>query len=263
MPNLPIALQLYSLREESKDSFDQVLQDVAAAGYQGVEPFNLFDFSPREFAQRTAQLGLEISSSHYPWANRTEVNTTVEVLGELGLNRAVGGFGPDDFANRDAIQRTVETTAKLSADLASQGISLALHNHWWEYELIDGEPAYYLLQEALLPNSAEQPTGPQLCFELDTYWAANFGARNPAAELARVAQHTPLLHIKDGPLVRGEPNVVLGNGKIDIPSVLRAADRNTLEWLVIEFDSCASDMMGAVTKSYQYLAPRTGRSDPA
>ncbi len=246
MHNLPIALQLYSLRDASKENFDQVLQDVAAIGFQGVEPFNLFDFSPREFKQRTEDLGLKISSSHTPWANRAEVAHTVEVLGELGLRRAIGGFGPDDFKDSDAVKQTIETTHTLCEALAKQGITLTLHNHWWEYELIDGAPAYHQLQDAL----------PQVTFEIDTYWAANFGACNPAAEVDRVALRTPLLHIKDGPLARGEPNVPLGSGKIDIPSILKIADRRTLEWLVVEFDSCATDMLTAVKKSYQYLQPR-------
>ena len=88
---------------------------------------------------------------------------------------------------------------------------------------------------------------------LDTYWAANFGACNPAEELSRIADKAPLLHIKDGPLAKKEPMVAVGSGKVDVPDVINAADPNTIEWLVVELDACATDMMTAIRGSYEYL----------
>ena len=40
-------------------------------------------------------------------------------------------------------------------------------------------------------------------FEIDTYWAANFGACDPAEQVSKFKARTPLLHIKDGPLDQG------------------------------------------------------------
>jgi hypothetical protein len=39
---------------------------------------------------------------------------------------------------------------------------------------------------------------------------------------------------------------------VDIPGVV-AAGAGSTEWLVVELDRCATDMMEAVSKSYQYL----------
>ena len=69
----PIGVQLYSLREESKDDFDAVLKRVADIGYKGVEPFNLFGMSPSAFRTRVQELGMTVCSSHTPWANRSEI----------------------------------------------------------------------------------------------------------------------------------------------------------------------------------------------
>jgi sugar phosphate isomerase/epimerase len=220
-----------------------VLEAVARIGYAGVEPFNLFGMTPAAFRDRVEGLGMKISSSHTPWANRAPLTEVVETLGALGLTRAIGGFMPDDFANRDAVERTAETCQALIDGLSPHGLNLALHNHWWEFQLIDGRPAYHHLQERV----------PALEFELDTYWAANFGACDPAAELARISRRTPLLHIKDGPLVPKEPHVAVGQGRMDIRSVIDAADGNTLEWLIVELDACATDMLTAVRESHAYL----------
>ena len=64
----PISVQLYALREASQEDFDGVLEQIAAIGYKGVEPFNLFGKSPAELKARVEDLGMTISSSHHPWA---------------------------------------------------------------------------------------------------------------------------------------------------------------------------------------------------
>ncbi len=94
---------------------------------------------------------------------------------------------------------------------------------------------------------------PDVEFEIDTYWAANFGQCDPAAEIARVRTRTPLMHIKDGPLQQGAANVTLGTGRMDIASLFAAADPDILEWAIIEFDSCDTDMMSAIADSYTFL----------
>jgi sugar phosphate isomerase/epimerase len=239
----PISVQLYSLREASEQDFDTVLEDLATIGYLGVEPFNLFRKSPKEFRAQVENLGMTISSSHTPWANRAPLQEVVDTLGELGLSRAIGGFGPEDFKNMNAVHKTADTCRSLVEALSPHGIDLALHNHWWELALIEDRPAYHYFQDLI----------PAVQFELDTYWVANFGACDPASELARVSSRTPLLHIKDGPLLTKHPNVAVGAGAMDIPAVLDAADENVLEWIIVELDACETDMMTAVRESYRYL----------
>ncbi len=239
----PISVQLYSLREASESNFDSVLEELAGIGYAGVEPFNLFGKSAAAFRTQVEGLGMKISSSHTPWANRAPLDEVVETLGELGLNRAIGGFMPIDFADLDAVRRTADVCQTLIDALEPQGFELAIHNHWWEFNLIDGRPAMHHLEEMV----------PGLNYELDTYWTANFGACNPAEELARIRGKAPLLHIKDGPLEEKQPNVAVGQGRMDIAGVIAAADEDTLEWLIVELDACASDMMTAVRESFDYL----------
>lgn len=239
-----ISVQLYSLRQASEQNFDAVLEELAQIGFAGVEPFNLFGKTPRAFREQVEALGMRVSSSHFPWANRTnDLHELADTLGELGLKRAMGGYGPDDFASMDALKRTVDTTANLVEALKPHGLTLCLHNHWWEYDQVDGVIGYHFLQEQV----------PDVEFEIDTYWAANFATRDPAAEVARVAERAPLLHIKDGPQLRDEPHVAAGAGVMDIPAIIAAADSARLEWAIVELDNCATDMMTAVAESFRYL----------
>ena len=239
----PISVQLYSLREETARDLDRTLERLAAIGYRGVEPFTLHGKSAPAFKAQVEALGLEVSSSHHPWANRAPVAEVVDTVAGLGLNRAAGGFGADDFKDLDAVKRTADAINRLADAFAPHGIDLFLHNHWWEFQQIDGKLGFHHIAERC----------PDVQFEVDTYWAANFGAVDVAAEVARMKQRVPLLHIKDGPLVKGEAHVAVGDGRMDIPAVIGAADPNTLEWVIVELDACDTDMMTAIERSHRYL----------
>ena len=239
----PISVQLYSLRDESARDFDAVLDRLAAIGYAGVEPFNLYGKTPTAFKAQVEGLGMTVSSSHHPWANRAPINEVVDTVGALGLTRAAGGFGPADFASLDAVKRTADTINGLVESLSAHGIELFLHNHWWEFSEIDGKLGYEHIAERC----------PGVLFEVDTYWAANFNAVDVNEELAKIKDRVPLLHIKDGPLERDRAHVAVGDGKMDIQGVIDAADQNVLEWVVVELDACDTDMMTAVERSYDYL----------
>ncbi|MYA16780.1 MAG: sugar phosphate isomerase/epimerase [Gammaproteobacteria bacterium] len=240
----PISDHLYSLRRVSERNFDAVLERLAAIGYQGVEPFNLHGKAPESFKAQVEDLGMVVSSSHHPWANRADINEVVDTVAALGLSRAAGGFGAADFADLDAVKRTADTVNSLTDTLSGHGLGLFLHNHWWEFAEIEGRLGYHWIAELC----------PDVQFEVDTYWAANFGAVDVAAEVARVKDRVPLLHIKDGPLVQGEAHLAVGDGKMDIPGIIAAADPDVLEWNIVELDQCDTDMMTAVERSYRYLA---------
>jgi len=239
----PISVQLYSLREAAAKDFIGVLKSVAAMGYVGVEPAGLYDLKPAEFLKITTDLGLVVSSSHGPWPNRNNIQELIDTTLALKLKTAIGGFGPDDFKTLDTIKAAADTVNFMIDKLAPAGITLALHNHYWEFDVINGRLAYDYLLELC----------PRVKLELDIYWAANFGACNPAEQIRRLRDRTILLHVKDGTLVRDVPHVAVGSGKMDIPACIAAADLNRVEWLVVELDSCATDMREAVAASYRYL----------
>lgn len=239
----PISVQLYALREESQSDFDKVLSNIAEIGYRGVEPFNLFGKEPEAFKRQVEDLGMKVSSSHHPWANRTDINEAIETVQALGLTRVAAGFGPDDVNDANSVKRTVDTINALTESLKPHGLSLFLHNHFWEFVPVDG----------VLPYHSFYQNCPDVEFEVDTYWAANFGACDPAQEVANVKDRAPLLHIKDGPNEQGKAHVAVGDGVLEIADIVNAADPNVLEWVIVELDSCDTDMLEAIRRSYEFL----------
>ncbi len=238
-----IAVQLYSLRDECANDFAGVLKWVAETGFKGVEPAGLWDMTPAEFKRVTADLGLEISSSHGPWCNPANLTEVIDTIHALGLSTACCGYGPDDFKDLDAIKRTAETVSKMQATLAEAGISLFQHNHFWEFEVLNGRLKYDIYAELC----------PKVLFEMDAYWSANYGQQDPVAMMRKFRDRTILIHMKDGTLDPDIPMLPLGRGRMNIPAVVAEADPAKVKWVIVELDNCVIDMRAALAKSYQYM----------
>ena len=239
----PISLQLYTLRETAKDDFAGVLKQVAEIGYKGVEPAGLQGHSPREVRTMLDDLGLVASSTHCPLPTAETLGEAVDTAGAIGYDMIISGKGPDDFKTLDGIKAAAEAFQTAAELLRPHGLRMGYHNHWWEFDELDGRLGYDIFLGL----------APDVFSELDVYWAANFGSVDVPPKLAQHAARIPVLHIKDGPLVKDEPHTAAGAGKMDIPAIVDAADPGVLQWLIVELDACATDMLQAVRESYQYL----------
>jgi len=239
----PIAVQLYSLRDEAKDDFVGVLKTVADIGYVGVEPAGLHGMAPEAVRKVLDDLGLVCCSMHGPMPSAETVSRCADEAGALGTDMIISGLGPKDYETPDARKAAVDRLATAAGLAANVGLRFGYHNHWWEFQVIDGQMPYDLILREV----------PEMFSELDVYWASNFGAVDVPAIAARYAARIPLLHLKDGPLVQGEPHTAVGAGKMDIPAVVDAADETVLKWMVVELDECAGDMTEAVRDSHTYL----------
>lgn len=257
----PLSIQLYTLREETAKDFPGVLRRLAKIGYKGVEPAGFFNFTPKELRSFVEDLGMVISSTHSPWARPDNLDEVIDVCGILGVKMVAGGWGAKEFETLDAITKTAEITAGMHEKLADAGLTLTIHNHAWEFEKIDGRIKHEIFAELC----------PKVNFELDTYWAANFGDNDAPEMVRRFAKRSPLLHIKDGPLIRPQSTynaetstlevakgpsaslLAVGAGKNDIHGIIAAMDPDVTEWLVVEQDNSDTDMFECVEASYRYL----------
>ena len=239
---LPIALQLYSLREQAAKDVRGVLKGVADIGYAGVEFAGFHGLTPAELKKALDELGLVCTSSHGALPSKENVQEIVQAAGTLGYAHQVVSLGPDSYATRE---KTLETAAKLqeaAGVLRGTRIKLSYHNHWWEFEnKFGGKSAHLILME----------NAPDLLAQIDTYWVA-VGGGDPAKVLREVGGRAPLLHIKDGPVDRAKAHQAVGAGKMNWREILATASP-AAEWLIVELDSCDTDMWEAVRQSYRYL----------
>jgi sugar phosphate isomerase/epimerase len=236
----PLGIQLYTLRDAMQGGNHlAILQELADIGYKGVEGHG-FGMSPKEFRAVVEDMGMRVTS--YFGANQAPetVNQFIEDAHELGVIDTVNGYGTEEFKTVDAIKRTAEIVNSVASTITSAGLSYNMHNHFWEFEVVDGRLAIeWLLDECR-----------DVTLELDLYWCTNFGV-NKAKDMAeKFKDRVKLVHVKDGPMVKDEPMTAAGSGKVDLADAIPVTNPN---WLILELDFCATDMMEAVRQSYRYL----------
>jgi len=239
----PPALQLYTLREVLPTGRTEVLGRVAEFGYGAVEPYDVRT-DPEQLRADLDQAGLAVCSVH------------ANVLGEddevlLRGVRAVGGgtvivpwAPPERYADAEAIASLAKDLNEAAIKAADHGLRLGYHNHDFELSsTVGGRPGLEVLAAAL---------DPAVILEVDTYWAA-VGGQDVPALLGRLGDRVRYLHVKDGPAVSREDDMVaVGSGRMPVADILAACP--SAEWHVVELDRCATDMLTAVGDSLAWLA---------
>lgn len=222
------------------------IRKIADIGYAAIEGGVPSGVRHDEFKKFLDDSGIHLSST-WAWPNAENVGELVETANFFGYRHVINGFGADQLKTREQIRQAGDRL-KASADLlAPHGLTFCVHNHAWEFDRLDGELVYDLLLDA---------AGPDVAIELDLYWASNYGQIDVPGVVSKYKSRTPLLHVKDGPLVKGQPNTAVGSGQFDVTAAVQAADPGVLKYLVVELDNYVAgndQMMDAVRDSYQWL----------
>jgi sugar phosphate isomerase/epimerase len=239
----PIALQLYSIREIMNQDFRSAVEQVAQMGYIGVETAGFPGTTPKAAMQLFQDLGLTVAGAHLPMPlgeNQSEILETIAALGNPPL--VIPWQPPELFESMEGLNKLASDLNEAYTVAKENGFRLGYHNHHAEMHLIDNKPALLVLSELV---------DPEIFFEVDTYWVKTGGV-DPADLVKTLGPRAPLLHIKDGPCTRGEPMTAVGDGVMEFTSIFKAGEPFT-QWAIVELDACATDMVVAVEKSYQYL----------
>jgi sugar phosphate isomerase/epimerase len=245
---IPISVQLWSLREQMKDGrHEAVLKQLAEVGYRGVECGSFFGLTAKDFRELVERCGMTVTGYHGGLPKPEKAGEAAETARGLGVDHVTFAYTPPErWATVESIAALAEEVEASRAALAKHGIKLVYHNHDHEIRPVAGRLGLAHLLERV----------PALLMEIDTYWAANFGAQDPALVVTQFRERSPMLHIKDGPFVKGQPHLAVGAGKMDIPRVVAAADPAVTKWLVVELDECGGDMWQAIVDSHRYLVGR-------
>ena len=242
-----IALQLYSIRELLADDFEGGVRKIAAMGYEGVEPAGFPGTTPEAAGALFKELGLAICSAHTRLPLGDDKQEVLDAMDAIDCPRIVSGLGPKDVETLDDIRRSCERLNEANAVALEHGMTFGLHNHWWEFEKLGGRYVHDIMIEHL---------DAKIFFQPDTYWIRTAGV-DPAKVIANLGPRAPLLHIKDGPAVKGEPMVAAGDGVMDFPAIV-AAGEPYAKWWIVELDRCATGVMEAGEKGLAYLKSLRG-----
>jgi len=242
-----IALQLYTVRQALAQDPEATLRNVREIGFRAVETAPLPPgLSPERLGMLLRNAGLEVVAAHdeLPWGD--EARGICERARTLGASTLIWHGWPRpplcDFLA--GYRQLAERCTEAARTAREHGLELGLHNHWWECEPLDGEIPWLTVHRALPP---------EIFFELDVYWARTAGL-DPAAFVESSGRRVSFLHLKDGPAVHGQPMTALGDGVVDLASVLARAPSSAGG--VVELDECVGDPFDAAARSLAFLRAR-------
>jgi sugar phosphate isomerase/epimerase len=246
---VPAAVQLYALREAAAHDFPGVLEQVAGAGFLGVEYASLHDHAPSAVGRWASDLGLTSVAVHRRMPHGPDAERVLDEAAELGVDTVIVPWvEPTRFADAASVAALADELRDAQRRAAARGIRLGYHNHEFEPAVgIDGRTALEHLFDL---------AGPDVIAEVDIYWATVAGA-DPAELIRRLGPRVRLLHVKDGPADpddRDAPQVAVGSGRVDVVGAVAAG--MDVEWHIVELDTCATDMLETLRGSLGFLESR-------
>ena len=240
----PIALQLWTIRDEMARDADRALALVKSAGFSAVEIAPLPpEITPERLAESLSRHELTVISIHGDLPTTASIDQWKQIARACRCSKIIWHGWPRDprFDSVAGLRELISAWNEAGALARDHGFRFGIHNHWWEFEPVEGQRPIRLLHDLLHPETF---------WQLDVYWARTAGAE-PAEVLSELMPRVGSIHWKDGPVAHGEPMTALGRGKVDIPRILRSLAYPVDA--IIELDECATDPLAAAREGLEYL----------
>ena len=226
MAKIPIALQLYSVREDCARDLPGTLKAVAAMGYVGVEFAGYHDRDAAELRKMLDDLGVRAAGTH------TGLDTLLgdQLEQTVAFNRTLGnrflivpGLPEERRSSRAAWLETARIMNEVAEKVKPAGMRVGYHNHMIEFEPMEGEAPWDTLFGA---------AAPEVVMQFDTGNAMHGGA-DPVAVLQRYPGRAATVHLKEFSR-DGEPRIV-GEGDVQWDEVFRLCETTGgTEWYIVE-----------------------------
>lgn len=235
----PVALQLYSVRDDTKTDFSRTVAAVAEMGYRGVElaGYGSLDAAGANRALRSA--GLIVAAMHVSRERlRDDLERVVDEALLFGTSHVVcPWWPPEEFVSVEAAESIGRELDRLGSHLRERGLLLSFHNHASEFRILEGKP--------ILSWIANAAAARNLSIELDVFWAHAAGYP-PAGFMAEQGERVRLLHLKDAK--------VLGTGPVDFRPIFSAAESiGSVEWYIVEQEVYDDTPLASVKRGYEQM----------
>lgn len=231
MPDTRIAAQLWTIRDNVKtpEDFAASMKRLAEIGYTAVQPNWPVPFeSAAELKKVLDENGLACCATHYK-SNLFFEDLDALIADHQALGCSFPGIGgaPGDARSAQGMAAFGERMKAVCAKLAEAGMRFVYHNHHWEFTRVGDRTWLEVLFEAAPAD---------FTFELDLYWVQAGGA-DPVKWIRKCSGRCPVLHFKDMGLEDGDTaDVAVGEGNLDWPAIIAAADEAGTQWYVVEED---------------------------
>lgn len=228
----PVALQLWSVREEVQRDFAATVAAVAKMGYEGVELAGYGGLDAKGAKAALDAAGLRVAGMHVSFASlRADPHAVINDALLLGFRHVVCSWWPPaHFVSAAACEHIGEQLNLVGRALRAHGLRFGFHNHNSEFLIFEGRPAFDWILGAAEPRN--------LSAEVDVYWV-NHAGYSPSKFIRDHGARVPLVHLKD--------EKELGGGPVDFAQVFAATDSvGAVEWFIVEQEAYSHAPMKSV-----------------
>lgn len=240
------AAQLYTLREELKRDFPNVLRELKQMGWPAVQISGLHGYEPGEIAGVLEETGLKTAGIHIGLdVLRQDLDGAMDQARIFKTKDIICPFLPPEFRSEEGFQKVKQLLNEIAGKAALKGYRISYHNHAFEFETtIDGKSALEYLLEPTADN--------KILAEIDVYWVKKGGA-NPLEFIQPYGNRMPIIHLKDMTNDERQDFASVGTGSIDFPPILDWCEQNGVEWYAVEQDVCPGNPMDSLQTSLENL----------
>jgi sugar phosphate isomerase/epimerase len=246
MARIPIAVQLYSVREECQRDLPQTLAAVAKMGYEGVEFAGYYNYSAKELKGMLDDLGLKCAGTHTSFASiqGDELQNTIDfnkILDNQFL--IVPWIGEEYRGSKEAYQRLGAALTEASDKAKAQGMQVGYHNHDFEFvPLENGELPFDIIF---------QGASPDVVMQVDTGNAMH-GGGDPMPFFENYPGRLKTVHLKE--FSKDNPSAALGEGDVPWQRVFEICESTGgTQWYIVEYEVPDVPPLQAIDQCLQNL----------
>ena len=243
MDTTAVALELYTVRDETAKDFAGTLRRVAALGYKGVEFAGYGGLSAHELKTLLTETGMRAVSTHVR-LDAIEQNLTQEIAycQEIGCTFLILPWLAPEHRTAETYRQLAPRLNEFGRQCQEAGITFGYHNHDFEFVQHNGETLMDLL--LLQTDSA------LVKLECDIYWVAYAGV-DPSTFLRQHAGRVPLVHLKDMTPERTFTEV--GDGSLNIASLIEVARASGTQEFIVENDAPRMPSLESARRSLENI----------
>lgn len=237
-----VGLGLYTVRTEMAKSVSETLMAIGALGYGEVEFAGYYGHSAKEIKPMLADAGLSTPSAHLPLdVFENSFDAAMDFAEELGQRYLILPWLQQHDRTLDKYKAIFDLLNVTGEKAKARGMTVAYHNHEFEFFNVDGEQPYELLLERTDPSLVK--------LQLDLYWL-NVAGVDPLSLVERFPGRVPLVHVKDRN-ASGDM-VDVGAGTVDFARMFKASQKAGLQHYMVEHDNPVQPF-STIEASIQYL----------
>ena len=242
---LPIAVQLYSVRQLCQKDLPGTLAGLAKAGYQGVEFAGYYNNSAQDLRKLLDANGLKCCGTHTALSTLMgdELAKTIEFNKTIGnRNLVVPSLPETNRKTRAAWLETAKLFNELAGKVKPQGMRVGYHNHSVEFTALDGEMPW----DTFFGNTKKE-----VIMQVDTGNCMD-GGGNPVPYISRYPGRATTVHIKAYSKTKQHP--LIGEDDMNWKEFFNLCEGvGGTEWYIVEEESGAYPGLEAVARSLQNL----------